>query len=432
MSSIQFDGTNIADTNHAPQFIKHESAPDRVVTSLVPALDDGEIVVSDQRGKKTILLQGILSGTSQADLENSIDVFKELFSRLEKNLDIDWNGSTRRYVATCTKHEFDRDYMNIGWVPWTAEFTIYSGEGKDTSMTTALSAHSVTVTTPGTDSFTMAGSKAAKPVITLTGAHSAGAALGIEYKNTDTGEKIVITNAAGLGSSGLDTVIIDCLQKKITADFNSSNYSVKPFYGVFPKFTIGTNNVQISVGNLTNQASGDASFTTASNAANLWGSIKVAQSFVVPYGDATFQSVILSLNKNGSPTSTIDCRIETDSNGQPSGSLADSNLNGFFSASTVPSGNTAFQVSFSSPGTLKANTRYWIVLQSNASGDDGSNNLSVHYDNANNYPNGSGMTYSGSWGPAFFGQFRFKVNYGGLDGFLASVAHTVTYFKTFL
>ncbi len=114
---IQFDSVEILNSTYSPRFVKHESAAERFVNSLQLAREDGEILISANYGKKKITLSGILLGTSKNDLESKIDIFKELLSRQEKNLDIDWNGITLRFVATCVSHNFDRDHYNINFVP---------------------------------------------------------------------------------------------------------------------------------------------------------------------------------------------------------------------------------------------------------------------------------------------------------------------------
>jgi hypothetical protein len=73
-------------------------------------------------------------------------------------------------------------------VPWTAEFTVTNGEGYDTSATTIVNAEDLTTDDTGhtndftvTSSFTLAGSKAPKPVITLEIVDADAAMNGIEY-----------------------------------------------------------------------------------------------------------------------------------------------------------------------------------------------------------------------------------------------------------
>ena len=160
--SIKFDGVEILTTTYIPRYVKHESAPERELTLLNLAREDGSVLVTEKYGTKTITLIGYLVGSSKSDLETKIDSFKELFSRKEKNLDIDWEAGTRRYVATCIRHNFDRDHFHLLFVPWTAEFVIAGGIGQDISLTVPINDVFYEVTTPISDNFTMVGSKGAK------------------------------------------------------------------------------------------------------------------------------------------------------------------------------------------------------------------------------------------------------------------------------
>lgn len=427
-SSIKFDSTDIVGTTYVPRFVKHESVADRILSTLGLARDDGEVFVSDRRGVKKVQLQGIITGTTQANLEAQIDTMTELFSRTEKNLDVDWNGSTRRYVATCTKHEFDRDHFHLLFCPWTAEFTVLSGEGKDTSTTAALTAHVVTTTTPGTDSFTLLGSKPPKPYIVIQGSNFPSNCSGIEYKNTDTGEKIVITHSL----TSTDYLIIDCANKKCYHSSDLVTLTEVPFYGVFPKFKIGTNNVQISCGYITNQSSVE-SYIGAGGALWLGNNFKNGNSFQVPYTDSTFRAITVAIYKSGSPTS-MTFRIETDSNGSPSGTLAHANATWTVAAASV--GTLASYITLDSTGgafTLNANQKYWLVAT--AAGTDGAGNEFAWEQQSNIYPKGtlkrstdSGATYVANIPGA---QFAFKILMGGSGG-TSSVKHSVTYTKTYL
>src|SRR5687768_8699436 len=132
MASIQFDGTEILTTAYIPQFVKHESVADHLLNSLPLGREDGSIIVSSRYGQKIIRIQGTLKAATQAALDDAIDAFKELFSRPEKNLDISWSSGTRRYVASCLRHEFDRDHYHTNAVPWSAEFVVATGVGVDT------------------------------------------------------------------------------------------------------------------------------------------------------------------------------------------------------------------------------------------------------------------------------------------------------------
>ncbi|MGY3406093.1 hypothetical protein ACVWZV_002206 [Bradyrhizobium sp. GM5.1] len=148
MASIQFDGTEILSSAYLTQFVKHETVADRSIITTPLAREDGDILITERYGRKIIRLQGTLIAADQATLDANIDSFKELFSRPEKNLDVSWGAGTMRFVATCTAHTFDRDHYHTSAVPWTAEFTVSSGVGKDTATTTALNAVSITTDRP--------------------------------------------------------------------------------------------------------------------------------------------------------------------------------------------------------------------------------------------------------------------------------------------
>lgn len=435
MPSIQFDGTEILNSTYNPRFVKHESNPERFINSLELAREDGAVFISEKFGKKVISLQGVLVGSTQSDLESKINTFKELFSRPEKNLDVDWAGGTLRYVATCTLHEFDRDHFHLNFVPWTAEFTVSSGEGKDTSTTTARNQQALTTTTPATDSFTLSGGKPPKPVITIQGSNFTGATAGIEYLNTDTGEKIQVTRNITWGNT--DSVIIDCLNRKVTGNLSTTAFLEYNFYGVFPNFKIGTNNVQVSVGGLVNQqTSENGVFSDIGTATNLSSTTRrIAQSFTVPYTDNTFKGITICATKTGSP-GTITWRIESDANGSPSGTLVNANATGTIAAASV-SGSYQYLTSYSTNmWGLNANTKYWIVLS--AASVDGSNFYAVAHVPSTYavYPRGylkdstdSGGTYTTTLTTTT--SIIFKVRFGGQPQ-ISGVKHSVVYTKTYI
>jgi hypothetical protein len=442
MGSVQFDGTEILNTTYMPQQVRHESVPDRFLNSLPLARGDGEVLISERYGAKSILLKGTLVGSSQSDLEGRIDAFKELFSRVEKNLDVSWNGTTRRYVATCAKHDFDRDFFHISMVPWTAEFVVLSGAGKDTAATTALgAANYVTVTAPGSDSFTLAGSKPPEPVITIDGSTDAPnsvvwptGALGLQYKNTDTGEAIIVTNP-GTWPGTTKKVVIDCALKKVTETITDGTERETSFYGVFPAFQIGTNNVEITVGSMVALETlepnplGGTFASTQIRDTTAWR----AQAFQLPYADDTFQKITLLGYKVGAP-GDLTVMIYDDNGGGPgslvtgaTATIANAAVNG---TQTTPDYTT---VTFAGPLSLSANTPYYIVVKGAATLD-----LSNYY----GFVQGIGYLADGSasftssnsgstWGAIDDYQIAFKLSYGGIGG-AGKVAHSVAYTKTYL
>lgn len=416
--------------------MKHETTPERLLTTLPLARQDGEVLIADKRGRKIIQLKGTLIAANQSALDTAIDAFNELMSRQEKNLDITWEGGTRRFVATCINHSYDRDHYNTNAVPWTAEFVVLSGEGKATSTTTALNANSLSsFPTPATDSFTMAGSKPDKPLITLNTDGVGAAAKGIEYMNTDTGEKMQITRLKTWAGSGKN-IIIDCLNRKVTDNLDASVYSEGIFFGSFPSFRIGTNNIKITLGKLICQASPDPDdLSKRSTEYSLADTAhRLAQDFSIPYKDNTFSCITLGIKKTGAP-GTLTIRIETDSGGQPSGSLVDANATVNVAHGSLTTGYQYLTFNFTSTFQLEANTKYWIVIKAAAT-VDGSNHYDwgVITDPVYQYPNGGGCSNSIDSGATFSrtGEtYCFRLLYGGTSP-SSTILHTVVYTKKYL
>jgi hypothetical protein len=431
--AVSFDSTTLTNATYLPRFVKHETVADRTLQTLPLAREDGDVLIAERYGTKRILVQGTLTGSSQADLESKIETFTELFSRPEKNLDIDWNGGTLRYVATCTRHEFDRDHFHISIVPWSAEFVVVSGEGKATSTTTAASGASVSCL-PGTTNFSLLGSKPPRPTITLGDLDASVVGFrGVEYKNTNNGERLVITYPGSWGDDR--TITIDCDGKTVQGNVFDGVTKDLNFAGVFPHFQIGTNNVKITLGGIVNQKSADDVVGDISNNSTMADSAhKRGQSFMVPYTDQTFQGITIAVRKQGSPGGNIAWRIETDNNGAPSGSLVHADATGSINVGLIGT-SMDYMTSYSTnPFTLTANTVYWLVLSS-ASLD--ASNYYVFGLPAATYPRGFARFYEGGvWSDfATKTDLSFRILYGGIGATGIgdeTILHTVTYYKTYL
>lgn len=358
-ASIKFDTTEIVNTTYIPRFIKHESATERFLNTLELAREDGSILISDKRGKKIIALQGILTGATEALLETAIDTFKELFARQEKNLDISWEGTgTRRYVASCIEHTFDRDHFHQLFVPWTAEFVVLSGIGEATTEDTIVNADTFTANYK-TKAITLAGSAEPKIRFSIAINSPNNTIKGVELKNTTTGKRIIVPSASSLDDK---TIEVDTRLKTVKID----GVEV-PYYGLFPDFTIGSNTIQISCGDIIDQQF--APDTIGSNY-GIHSSYKASQGFRVPYTDTTYTSIWLKLSYTGDPSVGLSVRIETDSNGVPSGSLVNANAKGTISKLEMAGAGTGtwYNILFDGAFSLQSNTQYWIVLEPSAGG----------------------------------------------------------------
>ncbi len=122
---------------------------------------------------------------------------------------------------------------------------------------------------------------------------------------------------------------------------------------------------------------------------------KLAASVIVPTGGISTGEVWLSLNKSGSPTSTVYVTIEADSSGNPSGTpLATS---GLLNETTLTTTTLWYAFTFS-PIALTAGSTYWVVL--NRSTTDMTNFVGWTINNTDpSYTgNGKGLDTSNVWG----------------------------------
>lgn len=441
--SIKFDNVEILDTTHIPRFMMHEDVADRTLMTVPMARDDGDVLIYERYAKKIIKLQGTLTAASQAALDAAIDIFKELFARPEKNLDIDWNGGTMRFVASCTKHSFTRDHYNTSAVPWTAEFTVSSGVGHDTTITTALNADAETTTLDSSGNYTVAssysliGSKAPRPLITITLAGTPNSNMrGIQYTDLDTGERMIVTRNVDMSGLAGKSIVIDCANKMVTDNLSTSGQVEGNFYGTFPNFSIGTNNVSIQTGGIINQASSDFAQTTPS--AGLIFTLGVAgrfyaQSFQVPATDSTFSAVTLALTKSGTPVGNLNWRMVGDSGGLPNTggtTIASAMITSYGSVPSYP--NQAWVTIPTATFTLNANTPYWILVYFTGTYDP-SNGIYIGGGTSITYPKGStalSSDYGSTWTPDS-NTLSFKLLFGGLPA-STQITHTVNYTKTYL
>jgi len=356
-TTVTFDSVSLQNINKVVKSARHDSAPNREIEILPLARNEGGVFVSEHYQSKAIRISGMIKASNQANLETEIDSFKELLSRKNKNLDISYAGGTRRYVAYSRSVNIDRDFFHLNFAPYDIEFIVPAGIGKDTSVTAALDAVSADPTYSG--SVTFSGSAEPKPVIKLTLGSGWTNAYGIKFENTDTEEECIVNYSDGFSDG--DVLEIDCANKKV--ELNGGEIE---FYRVFPSFIIGSSNIKIKAGDLIDQQFDSAANETAigalgtSSIAN--GNDYPAQSFSVTHTDATYQGLMLRIGRGtGLGTANFDVEIQTDSNGEPSGTAV---TNATFTLLLADLTTSYAWVTINSANRfeLSANTIYWIVI----------------------------------------------------------------------
>lgn len=124
------------------------------------------------------------------------------------------------------------------------------------------------------------------------------------------------------------------------------------------------------------------------------GQTKVGQKIVTP---ATFNctGVIINSRKLGAPSDNLVVRIETDSAGSPSGTLAHANATAQIAGSAMTVGNANYSFTMTS-FSLVAGT-YWIVIGRSGANDESNYYRPSYNSTSDDYALGSIKKYNGSW-----------------------------------
>lgn len=391
--SIQYDSTELQNATYVPRYVKHETAPERLINSIKLARQNGEIIIDDTMAVKFIDIIGVLIGTSQSDLETKIDAFKELIARKDKNLDITWAGGTRRYVCRSLSHRFERDFYNILHVPYSIRFFVPTGYGKNTSETTALDKSGITATTD-TEAITFEGSYApkARHKITIT---TRGNADVIRVENVTSGDYMDVDLD---GFSNGDYFEIDeenqTIKKNGTTNLN--------YRGKFPVVSTGANSLKITVyGSGSNgeeyQVSGSSDSVLGSISTDPW----MAQSFVATQsGRRQKVAIVLKKITSGALGGYGVLKIYEDNNGNPENgpALPIGTSNEFrLNVSSMPTNFTLSDFTWTGADStkpfLEKGKRYWLVFNpTNLTGTDANNLVDWrHNSDPTSYVNGKSM-----------------------------------------
>lgn len=433
-TTITFDSVSLQDTNYTVKSVKHDSSPDREIEMLSIVRNIGGILVSEKYNYKTIIVTGIIKSTTQVGLETKIDELKELTSRREKNLDISYAGSTRRYIAYARRVTVERDHYHINYAPYEIEFVVPSGVGKDTIVTASVNAQSADPTYTGVASFL--GSVKSKPVITLTFGANWVNAFGISFENTDNNE-IMVVNKQNAVFANNKILEIDCENKTVKYDGAVSNLN---FYRMFPAFEIGSNNIKIIGGDIVDQQFlADATDPGYNYDTSTGTTPDISQSFFVTNTDETYQGISLRLGGGGG-AGVLNISIQTDNNNTPSGSVV-TNATFQINKSAIAAGNPTvfYLINSASKFTLSSNTRYWLVV-GNASTVAG---IYIAYAGkiaggdsiftVPNYSRGNVSQYIAGWVDKPNVNLFFKLHYGGkADSPVGTLTLDVDYTKKWL
>ncbi len=129
-----FDGTRGIIT----ESIEHAGKSAKRAQMYALAHANASIIPFVEYPNKPIQVDGVIIGTTIADCDAQIDLFNSYLLAQNGNLDIDYNGSTRRYIATATNIDVNRP-GGLAWASFSVTFTCTQPFGQDVAATTLLS-----------------------------------------------------------------------------------------------------------------------------------------------------------------------------------------------------------------------------------------------------------------------------------------------------
>lgn len=233
--TISFDSNSLQTYNYATGVgiitdnIDLDSLPTKNVSLYGQAHSNRSTIPFINYPSKTIPVTGTVRSDTATNLDTLLDTFRSYFVGQDKNLDIAYKGSTRRYIATVNTLNITRS-ANKKYAKFAIEFICTVPFGQDTSNTTALNQTGRT-SNVYSDTYTFLGSAPIQlPVITITlTAVSSTGAQQLSWGNDDNGQGIVITSSTWANG---DVVVIDCVNKTVTINGIAVDYT-----GAFPEFT---------------------------------------------------------------------------------------------------------------------------------------------------------------------------------------------------
>lgn len=212
--------------------------PDKITPIAPLAATDGNVPSRATYPRKRVVLEGFVAGSTENDLDARIDALKAIFSQDSKNLDIYYNGASRRYVGVVDSMPVPRRQRGM-FATFTVVLTCQPF-GSDTSSTSLFSAanytsdaYTATPTIGGTAPIQL-------PIFTITIDAKTGAGDFIQLANDNNGQIMLIY---GLGLTDGDVLVIDSVTKTVTLNGNQVDV-----YGTFITLEPGASSITYTDG----------------------------------------------------------------------------------------------------------------------------------------------------------------------------------------
>lgn len=230
-TDITFNSYDLQSTTVITSDIDDSAAAQRSLGVYTKVRRGGGVITDDTYLTKIIAVKGKIVGTSVTNLEGLIDDFQAAMAVQEKNLDIDYEGGTRRWIATPQSHVVSRPVRAANWANFEIDFVV-TEFGKNTSATTLVNNVSIT-SGSSNQSITIDGSAPEQYLLITVEVNSlTGSSVNsLTLKNNETSQGVTITRAWAAN----DTLLIDVAAQTVTVEGVAVDYT-----GIFPIFTPGS------------------------------------------------------------------------------------------------------------------------------------------------------------------------------------------------
>lgn len=237
--NVVYNGTSIQTNNILVNSIDYDSIPAKTSSQFALARSHRSAITASYYQSKLITIGGTIIGTSVADAESRADAFKAAMNPAANtaNLDIDYNGSTRRFAVTVQMCALTRTNAMFA-IGYSLQFVALDPFGTNTTSTTLINAAAISAS-PSTQSPTFIGNFIEQyPVITYTLTSFTGSATNtIYFKNNTTGQQISIARTW----TAADVLVIDTFNRTVTVNGVATDYD-----GVFPPFAPGAGSLIVT------------------------------------------------------------------------------------------------------------------------------------------------------------------------------------------
>lgn len=243
-TAVSFDSNDLQTSSIITSQIDAASIPEKDAKLYSLAHANASKIPFTSYPSKKIVISGKLIASSIANMDALEDTFKSYFRGTDKNLDIGFNGGTRRFIATVNSIAIDRP-GGLQFANFTIEFVCTQPFGQATSVTTPSSSFSPSAAgrTSGsyTDAITFTGTAPYQlPVITITITAVTGGTGYLAVGNSGNNQGITITGQTFVAT---DVIEIDCKNKTV-----KKNGVAIDFLGAFPEFPPGAQSLSYSDG----------------------------------------------------------------------------------------------------------------------------------------------------------------------------------------